>query len=149
MILVAPYVHRNSPAARPNSGGWAGPFVTRFAGIEMLQRLGIHLLDRLPVLRFAVPQSARDGTETPLYSWRLFASVTPRLDWRGDVARIDCPLLVLAAEQDSIFRSRATVEIIPAIDHFQLVTSDELPRRIAEWLKRTQSHPSPLIPGLA
>ena len=152
MVLIAPYIHRKSPAARPNSGGWATPFVPRFAGIEMLQRLGIHVFDRLPVLRFAVPPAARDGTETALYSWRLFASVTPRPDWRGDIRRIDCPVLVLAAERDSIFRSegyrevfeplaRATVEIIPAIDHFQLVTSEELPRRVARWLMSSSPRP--------
>jgi len=145
MVLIAPYIHRTSPAARPNSGGWATPFVPRFAGIEMLQRIGIHIFDGLPVLRFAVPPAAHDGTETPLYSWRLFASVTPRADWRGDVRRIECPVLVLAAERDSIFLStgyrevfdplaRATVEIIPAIDHFQLVTSREVPGRVAQWL---------------
>lgn len=78
LILIAPYIHRKSPVARPDSGGWATPFVTRFAGIDMLQRLGIHAFDGLPVLRFEVPPAARDGTETPLYSWRLFTSVTPR-----------------------------------------------------------------------
>jgi pimeloyl-ACP methyl ester carboxylesterase len=145
LVLIAPYVHRRSPAARPGSGGWATPFVTRFAGIEMLQRLGIHVFDRMPVLRFEIPPSARDGTETPLYSWRLFASVTPRPDWRAEIERISCPVLVLAAENDSIFRSagypeifahapHATVDIIPDIDHFQLVVSDDLPRRISAWL---------------
>lgn len=145
MVLIAPYIHRKSPAARQNSGGWATPFVPRFAGIAMLQRFGIHAFDHLPVLRFAVPPAARDGTETTLYSWRLFASVTPRPDWRNDIHSIACPVLVMAAERDSIFRSEgyrevleplphASVEIIPAIDHFQLVTSPEVPRRIARWL---------------
>lgn len=148
MILVAPYIHRKSPAARSDSGGWAAPFVLRFAGIDMLQRIGVHAFDRLPVLRFAVPPAARDGTETPLYSWRLFSSVTPRPDWRAEISRIDCPVLVLAAERDSIFRSagysevfgslpRAIVEVIPAIDHFQLVTSREVPSRIARWVNET------------
>jgi len=147
MILVAPYIHRMSPAARPDSGGWAKPFVTRFAGIEMMQRLGIRLFDGLPVLRFAVPPAARNGGETPVYSWRLFASVTPRPDWRGDIARIGCPLLVVAAAEDSIFRAEgyrevfkplagATVEVIPGIDHFQLVTSDEPVWRIGAWWRQ-------------
>lgn len=145
LVLVAPYIHRHSPAARRDSGGWAAPFIFRFAGIDMLQRIGIHVFDGLPVLRFEVPPTARDGTETPLYSWRLFTAVTPRANWRRDIARIDCPVLVLAAQQDSIFRSdgyravfadlpSAIVRIIPAIDHFQLVASDDVPREIADWL---------------
>jgi pimeloyl-ACP methyl ester carboxylesterase len=55
-----------------------------------------------------------------------------------------CAVLVLAAAEDSIFRpegyrdvfqplARATVEIIPGIDHFQLVTSDDLALRVGEW----------------
>jgi alpha-beta hydrolase superfamily lysophospholipase len=147
LVLLAPYIHRHSAAARPDSGGWATPFVTRFAGIDMLQRLGIHAFDGLPVLRFEIPAKAKDGTETPVYTWRMFASVTPRADWRSDIARIACPVLVLAAEHDPIFRSEgyaevfgpssgATVEIIPAIDHFQLAISDQAPRRIGTWLSR-------------
>ena len=147
LLLLAPYIHRNSPAARADSGGWATPFVLRFAGIEMLQRLGIHAFDGLPVLRFEIPPSARDGTETPLYSWRLFASVTPRPDWKADIRRIVCPVLVLGAEQDAIFRSegyteifaslqQARVEIIPSINHFRLVTSLESPQRTQAWLAR-------------
>jgi alpha-beta hydrolase superfamily lysophospholipase len=147
LVLLAPYVHRNSPAARTDSGGWATPFLTRFAGIDMLQHIGVHAFDGLQVLRFEMPARAKDGTETPVYTWRMFASVTPRADWRSDIARIACPVLVLAAENDSIFRaegyaevfgslSQATVETIPAIDHFQLAVSDQVPRRIGTWLGR-------------
>jgi alpha-beta hydrolase superfamily lysophospholipase len=147
LILLAPYVHRKSPSARADSGGWATPYLPRFAGVEMLQRLGIHAFDRWPVLRFHVPPHARDGTETAEYSWRLFASVTPRQNWRQEIRRIDRPVLVLAAERDVIFRSagypeiftvqkNATVQIIPRIDHFTLSTSDEVPSRVLAWLRQ-------------
>lgn len=145
LLLLAPYVHRNSPAARADSGGWATPSIPRFAGIEMLQRIGIHAFDGRPVLRFEVPSASRDGTETPLYSWRLFASVTPRQDWSAEIGRIECPVLVLAAARDSIFRSEgypevfkaaknATTQIVAEIDHFELATSDEVPKRFSAWL---------------
>ena len=148
LILLAPYIHRKSPAARPDSGGWATPSVARFAGIDMLQRVGIRAFDGLPVLRFEVPPAAKDGTETPVYSWRLFASVTPRQDWAAEVARIACPVLVLAAERDPIFRSEGyvdvfsatknvAIQIVPEIDHFQLSTSDEVPMRIRTWMKNS------------
>lgn len=145
VVLLSPYVHRRSPSARKWSGGWALPRVTRFAGIEMLHRLGIHAFDRLPVIEFAVSPSVRDGTETPHYSWRLFSSVTPRADWRGEIAAITCPVLVLGAEKDVIFdaagyaqafagQPRASVDIVPGIGHFGLSMSDEAPARINRWL---------------
>jgi pimeloyl-ACP methyl ester carboxylesterase len=145
LVLLAPYIHRDSPTARADSGGWARPSIPRFAGIEMMHRIGVHAFDGRPVLRFEVAPAARDGTETPIYSWRLFASVTPRTDWRAEIARIDCPTIVLAAEMDAIFRSeryaevfrlskQASTQIVAGINHFQLATSDEVATRIATWL---------------
>lgn len=145
LLLVAPYIHRNAPSARPGSGGWAAANVKRFAGIEMLQRLGVHAFDHLPVLELAVAPSARDGTETPHYSWRLFASTTPRADWKADIAAIACPMLVVGAAKDVIFRSEgytevlagkhnARVDILPDIGHFELATSPEVTRRAAAWM---------------
>ncbi len=146
LLLIAPYVHRKAPSARPGSGGWATPRVTRFAGIEMLHRLGIHILDWLPVIRFAVATASPDGTETPLYSWRMFASVTPRRNWRNEISSIDCPTLVLGAEHDTIFRStgyheifsslpKVNIDIIPDIGHFELTTSTVVRDKAASWLQ--------------
>lgn len=145
VLLLSPYVSRKAPSSRPDSGGWAQPRITRFAGIEMLQRFGVHVFDSLPVVEFAVSPSRRDGLETPLYSWRLFNSVIPRADWEADIARISAPIMVLGAEKDVIFRSegypaafagnpKAAVEIVPAVGHFELSLSDEAPKRFAQWL---------------
>jgi len=150
LVLLAPFIHWKSPAARPGSGGWATPCIPRFAGIEMLGRFGIHAFENRPVLRFAVPPAARDGCETPVYSWRLYRSITLGDAWRKEIAGIDAPVLVIAAEKDSIFRSdgykdvfmdqaQVAIEIIPGIDHFQLSTSDEVPRRMGVWLRNASS----------
>ncbi|MEZ5852040.1 MAG: alpha/beta fold hydrolase [Hyphomicrobiaceae bacterium] len=132
VILLPPYVSRKSPSSRQGSGGWAQPRVSRFAGIEMLHRVGIHAFDQLPVVEFAVSPSRRDGFETPHYSWRLFNSVIPRSDWRADIARISAPILVLGAEKDVILRSEGcaaafygsrntTVEIVQTLGISSLV----------------------------
>lgn len=149
VLLLSPYVSRKAPSSRPDSGGWAAPRVTRFAGIEMLHRFGVHAFDSLPVVEFAVSPSLRDGLETPLYSWRLFNSVIPRADWEADIARIQAPILVLGAEKDVIFRSegyaaafagnpKATVKIAPGIGHFELSLSDEAPKTFAAWLSQVR-----------
>lgn len=145
VLLLSPYVSRKAPSSRPDSGGWASPRITRFAGIEMLHRFGVHAFDNLPVVEFAVSPMRRDGLETPFYSWRLFNSVIPRPDWEADIARIQAPILVLGAEKDVIFRSegytaafagnaKAKVDIVPGVGHFELSLSDEAPRRFAHWL---------------
>ncbi|MCO5089373.1 MAG: hypothetical protein M9883_21235, partial [Methylobacteriaceae bacterium] len=73
--------------------------------------------------------------ETPAYSWRLFRSVTPREDWKKEIASIACETLVLGAETDVIFNAegyraafapnpRVRVEIAQALGHFDLAVSD-------------------------
>lgn len=68
LLLIAPFIHRKSPAVRPGSGGWARPCMPRFARIEMLGRFGVQALQGRPVLRFAVADALQDGHETPWYS---------------------------------------------------------------------------------
>ena len=149
LVLLAPFVNQSSPAAREGAGGWATPFVTRFIAIGLLHNFGIGAFDGLPVLRFRQPASGRDGTETTLYSWRLFASTTPRPDWRREIASLPCPVLVISTAEDPFFRSQGypevfqlakqgNVQIVPSISHFHLVTEEDVIRRIAAWLKSGQ-----------
>lgn len=147
VILVAPFINQASPAAFPGAGGWATAFMPRFIGMSVLHRYGISAFDSLPVLRFRTPPASRDGTETNLYSWRLWTSVTPRADWKQEIARLSTPVLVIGAANDPIFRSqgypevfghaaKAEVQIIPDISHFQLAVDEQVPQRIAKWLNQ-------------
>lgn len=146
LVLIAPFIHWKSPVARSGSGGWAIPCIPRFAGIEMLRRFSIHAFEKQPVLRFAISEAIKDGSETPLYSWRLYKSVTPRDKYNEDIARIKVPVLVIAAEKDSIFNSdgykdvfknlkQSSIKVIAGINHFQLSTADEVPKLIGVWLQ--------------
>ncbi|MEZ5816881.1 MAG: alpha/beta hydrolase [Hyphomicrobiaceae bacterium] len=147
LLLIAPFVHRKSPSARPGSGGWAAPRMLRFAGIEMLGRLGLRPYDHLPVIEFAIPPSAQDGNETRHYSWRLFTSVTPRDAWQTEIARLPARTLVVAAGKDVIFRSEgyqaafatrpgAEVEVLSDLGHFDLIRSDATISAAVAWLRR-------------
>lgn len=145
LILLAPFINQSSPAAFPGAGGWATAFMPRFVGISVLHRYGIGAFDALPVLRFRTPPASRDGTETSLYSWRLWTSVTPRREWRQEIARLSSPTLVIGAAEDPFFRSqgypevfklarKADVQIIPNLSHFHLVVDEQVTQRIAAWL---------------
>jgi non-heme chloroperoxidase len=123
--------------------------VARFIAIGLLHNFGIRAFDGVPALRFRQPASGRDGNETTLYSWRLFASTTPRPDWRREIASLPCPVLVIGAAEDPFFRSQGypevfqlakhgKVQIVPSISHFHLVTEEDVVRRIAAWLKSGQ-----------
>ena len=70
-------------------------------------------------------------------------------NWREEIKAIAAPILIVAAENDSIFlpdgykdvfknSPQAAVEIIPGINHFQLATSDEVPKRIDDWLRKNR-----------
>jgi pimeloyl-ACP methyl ester carboxylesterase len=145
LILLAPFINQNSPAALPEAGGWATPFVPRFIGLGILHRYGIGAFDNLPVLRFRTPPASRDGTETSHYSWRLWMSVTPRGDWKKEIASLPCPTLVIGGAEDPFFRSRGypevfkparnvEVQIVPNLSHFHLVADEQVVERIAKWL---------------
>ena len=146
LILLAPFINQSSPAAFPEAGGWATAFVPRIIGLSVLHRYGISAFDGLAVLRFRVPPGSRDGTETSLYSWRLWTSSAPRADWQKEIANLPCPTLVIAAAEDSIFRSqgyaevfklasKADVQVVPNLTHFHLAVDEQVVERIAKWLK--------------
>jgi pimeloyl-ACP methyl ester carboxylesterase len=81
------------------SNATVGPQVAALCGGVVLLPILEHGVRLMPV-NPDPDRTARDGTETLLYSWRLFAPVTPRRDWQADIRRIGCPVLVLAAEKD-------------------------------------------------
>ena len=62
---------------RYNCGGWVRPYVRPIIGLTMLNNLGIGLLNYLSIIDFNMPEEARDGTETLVYSYRLDTSYAP------------------------------------------------------------------------
>lgn len=70
--------------------------------------------------------------------------MAPSDRWQEDIAGLDIPVLLIAAEKDVIFRSagypeifkhkaQATVRILPGINHFQLSTAPEIPQIASAW----------------
>lgn len=109
----------DSPAAPPDSGGWATANVPRFIGLSILHRYGISAFDSLAVLHFRTPEAAKDGSETTIYSGRLWSSVASA-DWRADIRRLDCPTLVIGAGRDVIFRSEGYSEVFKSAPSAQV-----------------------------
>lgn len=135
-IAMAPYLGEDAPSARPRlDGGWASAAVPRIIGLAILDRFGIRNFGYLPVLGFAIPEEQRKNPVlTPFYSFRLWANFRAPNNWKGAVQGIRRPTLVIGGSTDELFftekfdeafrlvRNDIKVEIVPNINHMQLVT---------------------------
>jgi alpha-beta hydrolase superfamily lysophospholipase len=129
-ILLAPFLGTDAPTNKPGLNDWAGIAMPRIVVLTVLDRLGIPWFGGLPVVAFAV--SAADAQYvTPTYSFRLAANFGPDRDWRGDIAAVHRPLIVMAGDGDQVFRAdgyeaafasapEARVEVLRGIDHMSL-----------------------------
>ncbi|MAM60323.1 alpha/beta fold hydrolase [Maritimibacter sp. UBA3975] len=109
-ILLAPFLQYDAPTTRANSGGWAHTLTRRIVGLSMLNMVGIHALDHLTMIQFAMPQAVLDGPRgdhaTTAYSWRLNTSYAPRRDYRADIAALP-PFLLVAGAGDEAMNAAA------------------------------------------
>jgi non-heme chloroperoxidase len=135
-VAMAPYLAEDVPSTRPRrDGGWVSAAVPRLIALTILERAGIRQFGHLPVLGFAIPPDQRNiPFITPYYSYRLFANFRSPRDWQGAVRGIRRPTLVIAGSTDELFvsekfdetfrlvRNDIKVEVVPNINHMQLVT---------------------------
>lgn len=136
-ILLAPYLRHDAPTSRGvAAGGWVKPFTPRIIALEILQRLGIHWFEGLPVMAFAIDPAA-GHILTATYSYRLFSNFRPHDDFRGDITRYSVPLKVLAGSDDEVFVASkyaealsnplhpVPIELIDGVNHMGLVTQPQ------------------------
>jgi alpha-beta hydrolase superfamily lysophospholipase len=144
-ILLSPFLKYNAPTMRANSGGWAQAHFWRIAGLTMLNNVGIHWFDYLDAIEFMMPEEARDGTETLLYSHRLNTAYAPR-NYKKDLSAITQPLWVIAGTSDEAFiadqfepvisqYTGVQVKLLPNLSHMGVIVSPEVPPVVKEWLK--------------
>jgi pimeloyl-ACP methyl ester carboxylesterase len=149
-LLLAPFLKYNAPTTRPDSGGWARPNSRRIAGLTMLNNIGIHWLDGLTVIQFAMPQSVLDGplgdSATTAYSHRLNSSFAPRSKYGRDLTAMTQPFLLVAGLADEAFiaeqyepmiseyTNSGSYILLPDTGHIDLLTAPELAPIIIDWL---------------
>lgn len=144
-VLLAPYLKYNAPTMRPNSGGWARPYVRRIIGLTMLNNLGIGWFNDRRVIEFNMPEKARDGTETLSYSYRLNTSYAPR-NYKKDLGTITQPLLVVAGTADESFvadqyepvisqYADVQVRLLRDVTHMGVVVDPEVRPVVKEWVE--------------
>jgi alpha-beta hydrolase superfamily lysophospholipase len=144
-LLLSPFLKYNAPTLRPHSGGWAQPYTRRIAGLVMLNNVGIRWFNHLSVIRFNMPEQARDGSETLSYSFRLNTAYAPQ-NYEKDLKAIRQPLLVVVGTADEAFEasqfkpviSRYTtgqVVLLEGVSHMGVVVGKGSHSTIKNWLE--------------
>jgi pimeloyl-ACP methyl ester carboxylesterase len=116
----------------------------------MLNAAGIHALDHLMAIQFAMPRAVLDGplghTATTAYSWRLNQGFSPRRDWRADAARLPDFLLIAGAADEAFdadafqpalspVTDRGRYHIVPGVGHLGIVDAPETEQLIRAFLQ--------------
>jgi len=114
-ILFAPLIGHNSPAlaqeSQTDKDTISEPFmkihIGRIIGLKMLNEIGNHEHDSLPVLFFNLPESI------PLrkYTYRANTSMAPD-NYVDGLKSVDIPMLVLVGSEDEAFNAEALQKAI-------------------------------------
>jgi len=132
VVLLSPMLGIRAPTVKSGGGEWARPFIPRILALLVLNRLGIHAFDYLPVIAFAIPPERADIL-TGSYSFRLLRAFTTA-DYAADLKAALSRIAVLVGEKDELFkaelfaptvqavRADARVTVIPGINHIELTT---------------------------
>ena len=130
-LLMSPFISQDAPTYRPHSGGWVSVGVPRIVAIALLDALGVHAFNDLPVTRFALTESAK-AFLTPEYSFALAQNFRPERDWRASIQRTRQPMALLAGADDeafyaerfdAVFKAEGNalpVTLLPSIGHIGL-----------------------------
>jgi non-heme chloroperoxidase len=131
-ILLAPYLGYDAPSSRHGGGGWAAPYVPRIIGLAILNRLGIHRFEGLPIVAFA--RRPDPSEPVPTYSFRLNFSFAAHRDFRDDFRQVHEPMALLVGGDDDEMiadayapllrplRDDIPVQVIPGIGHIGVTT---------------------------
>ena len=103
-LAISPYIDQDSPTNKPDAGGWADVAVPRLITLSLLASAGLPWFQHLPVVHFAT-DAKPSNTRTPVYSFRLAASLQLGRDWRGVLARISAPTEIVIGANDELFNA--------------------------------------------
>jgi non-heme chloroperoxidase len=131
-IAVSPYLGQDSPTNRPNVGGWTSIAVPRIVALSILAQAGLPWFQDLPVVHFAT-QAKADDNRTPVYSFRLLASLNIGRNWREALAHTQPPTRIVVGADDELFladrfapllkeiNQRIGVTILPGHGHLGMI----------------------------
>jgi non-heme chloroperoxidase len=134
-IMISPALPQDAPTIRPNTGGWVSVAKPRIIVLAMLNRLGIHSFNGLPIVAFATPPTVPNLTS--VYSFRLAVDFGAPRDYLAALGRSTKPAALLVGGSDELFfpdrfaplfksaRPDLPVTIVPGIGHIGMTVSPD------------------------
>lgn len=131
--LISPYLGHRAPTQRPNIGGWTVPYVPRLIALSILDRLGIHALEGLPVVAVAAT-TEKPGSAPLACSYRLARNFHPNDAFLDDFRKVPKPMTVVVGDADEVLhadkfapmigavRPDIPVVVLPGLDHVGVIT---------------------------
>jgi non-heme chloroperoxidase len=146
VVLLSPFLGPRAPTVKKDqTNAWASVYLPRLIALAILDRLGIHAFEHLPVVAFAVlPEQAK--FLSPTYSFLLVRAFGTE-DYAADLRNAKVPLAVLVGGNDELFEAKtfaATVDtirpdtpvvVVPGLDHVGLVLDARAVPAIAAALR--------------
>jgi non-heme chloroperoxidase len=146
-LMLAPIIPTSPAVKGGTAGGWANLHMQRLYGLLALNAVGIRGFNALPVVEFNKPAKYWDGTETLAYSYRLNVSYHPRFRYQNDLRALGDNALVMVGADDQAIDAqalrtivaenapRATMTILPQVNHFGIFSDPKSLAAIADWLR--------------
>lgn len=141
---LAPFLGPDAPVMPEIDSGWAHISLPRIIGLSMLNAVGIHWLDGRETIRFNMPRTYRDGTETLSYSWRLMNNYALHRDYETDMAGLPEASLIIVGREDEVLNAEAfpnlfkdmdtDVKLMDGLDHFGIVLDERAMEQLNTWL---------------
>ncbi len=147
--LISPYLGHRAPTQRPAIGGWTVPYVPRLIALSILDRLGIHAFEGLPVVAVAAT-TGEPGAPALTCSYRLARNFHPNDAFIEDFRNTPKPMKVLVGEADEVLyadrfaptlaniRPDIPVIVLPELDHVGIVTAPDGVTAVAKALTDRQ-----------
>jgi non-heme chloroperoxidase len=120
-IMISPALPQSAPTVRPDTGGWVAVAKPRIIALVMLNRLGVHWFNGLPIVAFATSPKARNLTG--VYSFRLAVDFGAPPDYLAALGRSTKPAALLIGGSDELFfPDRFAPLLLPARPDLQITT---------------------------
>ena len=152
-LLLAPFISQDAPTYRADSGGWVRVGIPRIVALSLLDAVGVHAFEALPVTRFALNDKAKDML-TPAYGYALATNYRPRADWRASIRGAHQPMRLLAGQQDEAFHAEryaavfqaegkdVAATLLPGVGHAGLTLQPQAVQAVVAAVKSLQAGPS-------